>query len=136
MKRRNVLGLVDGWCDHGVDNLSPDTLSQFRECCRLLGVPAGFGRKVDESNFQQKAKALKTRRRAGSKALALALLRSREYEDAENLGAAVRVFERFTQENGAKFFVDIAQHEIARIGRRSREIGNRTRTQKKMRSTK
>lgn len=121
MKRRNVLGLLDGWCDQGVVNLTPDTLSQFRECCRLLGAPRTISHDVRESNFQRKAKALKIRRVAASKAFALALLRSREHEDAGELGAAARVFERFTQKNGAKFFVAIAQHEVTRIRRLSRE---------------
>lgn len=121
MKRQNALGLLDGWCDQGVDSLTPDTLSQFRECCRLLGAPRTISRDIDESNFQQKAKALKIRRVAASKAFALALLRSREHEDAGELDAAARAFERFTRKNGAKFYVAIAQHEVARIRRLSRE---------------
>ena len=112
---RDVLSLLDDWCESGVDRVGPETLKLFRDCSRLLGMPAKFHRGTNASNFKRKARALKGKRVSASHALSRALLRSRELEDAGNLLAAMRALERLKHRTDAPFYLTIARHEVARL---------------------
>ncbi|MBP6014746.1 MAG: hypothetical protein KBA31_21165 [Alphaproteobacteria bacterium] len=117
--KQTAVRMLDDWCENGPARVDRETLRLFQECSQSLGMPAVFYRAVNASNFRRKAKALKAKRVAASKALVRALLKSRDHEDVGDYPAAIRAFEELKSQTNATFSLSIAQHEIERLQRQT-----------------